>query len=161
MEFTKVRELADPIFNKVKDIQPGKSGYNLYLKVVSKAVLIDIKRLDETRVAIADFMVGDETGMIKMRLRNDEYIDMINEGNTIIARNCKIPVVNGHMRMIVDAFGKIEVSKVNNVGEVNKEKDLSQIQYDNFSMRTSQRGFDKQGKGYDGSSMMTYGTGFY
>ncbi len=50
--------------------EEGKSGYNLYLKVASKSVLIDIQRLDKTRVAIADFMVGDETGIIKMRLRN-------------------------------------------------------------------------------------------
>jgi hypothetical protein len=54
----------------VKDILPGKSGYNLYLKVVKKDVLIDIVRLDKTRVVIADFTIGDETGTIKMRLRN-------------------------------------------------------------------------------------------
>ncbi|MFO0515422.1 MAG: hypothetical protein ACK5YA_01080 [bacterium] len=62
------------LVNKVKDILPGKSGYNLYLKVVSKTVLIDIQRLDKTRVAIADFMVGDETGVIKMRLRNGKLL---------------------------------------------------------------------------------------
>jgi hypothetical protein len=86
---------------------------------------------------------------------------MIKEGQTIIARNCKIPVVNGHMRMIVDAFGKIEVSKDKTVSEVNKEKDLSAVQYDNFSMRTSQKGYDRQSKFNDGSSIQTYGTGFY
>jgi len=156
MEFTKVRDLSEPIFNKIKDIQPGKSGYNLYLKVVSKTILIDIKRLDSTRVAISDFVIGDETGVIKMRLRNDEYIDMIKEGMTIVIRNCKIPVVNGHMRMIVDAFGKIEISKDLVIAEVNKEKDLSSLVLDNFSSRTSQKG-----RNYDGSSVMTGGTGFY
>ena len=55
---------------KLKDIQPGRSGYNLHVKVVSKNVLIDIVRLDKTRVVIADFVVGDETGTVKMRLRN-------------------------------------------------------------------------------------------
>jgi ssDNA-binding replication factor A large subunit len=54
----------------VKDILPGKSGYNLHVKVVSKNVLIDIDRLDKSRVVIADFVIGDETGTIKMRLRN-------------------------------------------------------------------------------------------
>ncbi len=37
---------------------------------------------------------------------------MIEVDQTIIVRNCKIPVVNGHMRMQVDTFGKIEPSKV-------------------------------------------------
>ncbi len=54
----------------MKDILPGKSGYNLHARVVTKNVLIDIQRLDKTRVVIADFVVGDETGIIKMRLRN-------------------------------------------------------------------------------------------
>jgi hypothetical protein len=77
METIKVRDLIEPICNflfipvvKVKDIIPGKSGYNLYLKVLEKKVLIDIVRLDKTRVVIADFIVGDESGIIKMRLRN-------------------------------------------------------------------------------------------
>jgi hypothetical protein len=58
------------IDSKVKDILPGKSGYSLNAKVLSKNVLIDIVRLDKTRVVIADFVIGDETGIIKMRLRN-------------------------------------------------------------------------------------------
>ncbi len=55
---------------KVRDILPGKSGYNLNVKVVSKNVLIDIVRIDKSRVVIADFVIGDETGVVKMRLRN-------------------------------------------------------------------------------------------
>ena len=87
---------------------------------------------------------------------------MINEGQTIVARNCKIPVVNGHMRMIVDAFGKIEISKDKKVDNVLTEKDLSAVQYDNFSMKTSQRGgYEGRSKYNDGSSINTYGTGYY
>jgi hypothetical protein len=86
---------------------------------------------------------------------------MIQENQTIIARNCKIPVVNSHMRMIVDAFGKIEVSKHNKVIEVNKEKDLSSMVYDNFSSKSNYRGNDRASKINDGSSMNTYGTEYY
>ena len=66
---------------------------------------------------------------------------MIEVGQTIIVRNCKIPVVNQHMRMQVDTFGKIELSKVsilfilnqNFVVEiVNQLKDRSVEEYDNF-----------------------------
>lgn len=130
------------------------------MKVVTKEVLIDIERLDKTRVAIADFTVGDDTGVIKMRLRNEDYIDMIKEGQTIIVRNCKIPVVNGKMRMIVDAFGKIEVSKDKVITDVAKDKDLSNQVFDNFSMKTGQRNFDGKSR-YENSSINTYGTGFY
>lgn len=91
----------------------------------------------------------------------ENYIDMIEEGQTVIARNCKIPVVNGHMRMIVDAFGKIEISKDKKIVEVSKEKDLSAAQYDNISMKTGQKNFGGKSGYNDGSSIHTYGTGYY
>jgi len=69
---------------KVKDILPGKCGYNLIVKVVSKSVLIDIVRLDKTRVVIADFVIGDETGVVKMRLRNGIKIYLINAYGDIL-----------------------------------------------------------------------------
>jgi hypothetical protein len=42
----------------------------------------------------------------------EQFVDIIKEGETIIIRNCKVPIVNQHMRMHVDAFGKIEPSTV-------------------------------------------------
>jgi hypothetical protein len=136
METVKVRQLSEPVFNKVKDIQPGKSGYNLYLQIITKTVLIDIKRIDQSRVVICDFLVGDETGVIKMRLRNENYIDMLQEGQDIIVRNCKVPVINSRIRIQVDAFGKIELSQDVKIKEVNKERNLSEDVFDHFSSKT-------------------------
>merc|ERR1712032_137710 len=141
MENLKVRDLLEPTYTKVKDILPGKCGYNLIVKVVTKNVLIDIVRLDTTRVVIADFVIGDETGIVKMRLRNENFVDIIKEGQTIIIRNCKVPIVNQHMRMQVDAFGKIENCLDHHISEVNKEKDLSEVVYDNYSSK--KRGGDR------------------
>ena len=97
---------------KIKDILPGKSGYNLYLKVVSKNVLVDLTRFDKTRVVIADFIVE--------------------VGQTIIVRNCKVPVVNQHMRLQVDSFGKIELSKNFVVEKVDQSKDRTAEEFENF-----------------------------
>ena len=85
---------------------------------------------------------------------------MIEENKTIVARNCKIPVVNGHMRMIVDAFGKIEISKDFKVQDVKKENDLSANTIDNFSVKTKNKNNDKKSRFNDGSSVQTYGTEF-
>ena len=93
-----------------------------------------------------------------MRLRNgkiknnkDVYTDMLEAGQTIIVRNCKIPVVNQHMRMQVDTFGKIEISKVTlflfqsvNVEKVNQTNDVSTIVYDNFGKTNTKN--DKNSK---------------
>lgn len=144
METVKVRNLAEPVFSKVSDIQPGKSGYNLYLKVETKTILIDRKRIDESRVVICDFLVGDETGMIKMRIRNEKYVDMLKEGDSIIVRNCKVPVINNHIRLQVDAFGKIEISTEVKVNEVKKDKNLSNDVYDHFASKSR---FNPKSKG--------------
>jgi hypothetical protein len=114
-------------------------------------VLIDLTRIDNTRVVIVDFIVGDETGIIKMRIRNgkiylnnwkENYSDLINAGDTIIVRNCKVPVVNSHMRMSVDAFGKIEITKDVSIDNVKLEKDFSDVVYDNLSDRKRFGGFN-------------------
>ena len=82
-----------------------------------------------------------------MRLRNEVQIDLLSEGQTIIIRNCKIPILNSHMRMIVDAFGKIEISKSKEIKEVNMEKDLSSIKYD-----MKQNNYNNSNQGYGGKN---------
>jgi hypothetical protein len=62
-------------------------------------------------------------------------VDIIKESATIIVRNCKVPVVNQHMRMQVDAFGKIEVSHDVKITDVKTDKDFSEVVYDHFSNR--------------------------
>ena len=99
---------------------------------------------------------------------------MLAEGQTIIIRNCKIPVVNNHMRMQVDAFGKIEVSKEVKIDEVKQDKDFSAVTYDNVSLKGNKRFQDNnnevsyynqqnKNKGFsvnDASSINTYGSGW-
>ena len=135
MENFKVKDLKEPEFTKVDEIKYNKNGYNLYLKIISKNILIDRKRIDGSRIAICDFMVGDETGIIKMRLRNENYIDMLKEGDDIIVRNCKVFYISQHIRIQVDAFGKVEINeneKEHIVKEVKKDKNISDEIIENF-----------------------------
>ena len=141
MENLKVKDLKEPEFSKVDEIKYNKNGYNLYLKIISKNILIDRKRIDGTRIAICDFMVGDETGIIKMRLRNENYIDMLKEGDDIIVRNCKVFYISQHIRIQVDAFGKVEINeneKEHIVKEVKKDKNISDEIIENFKFNPKQ-----------------------
>lgn len=64
--------------------------------------------------------------------------------------------------MIVDAFGKIEVTNEKTVTEVKTDKDLSSMVYDNLSMKSGGvKKFDSQSRFNDGSSIHTFGTGWY
>ena len=141
MENFKVKDLKEPEFSKVDEIKYNKNGYNLYLKIISKNILIDRKRIDGTRIAICDFIVGDETGVIKMRLRNKNYIDLLKEGDDIIVRNCKVFYISQRIRIQVDAFGKVEINeneKEHIVKEVKKDKNFSEQIVDNFKFSPKQ-----------------------
>ena len=63
------------------------------------------------------------------------YADLINRGDNIIVRNCKIPVINYHMRMSVDAFGKIEISNDSTIENVKLDRNFSDVVYDNYADR--------------------------
>jgi hypothetical protein len=84
-------------------------------------------------------------------------VDLIKEGETIIVRNCKVPVVNGHMRMQVDAFGKIEVSNDVKINEVKLDKDFSSVEYDHFSSMSRYTG-NRDRSQYSQSDNQSMGT---
>jgi len=72
--------------------------------------------------------------------------------------------------MVVDAFGKVEVSNDIKIDEVKTDKDISAITYDNLSMRGNPKRKYDETSGYynnnrnqnysvhDGSSIHTYGS---
>jgi len=64
------------------------------------------------------------------------------------------------MRMQVDAFGKIENCLDHHITEVNKEKDLSDVVYDNYN---SKKRFGQNSSQYDRSnySQSNYGGSNY
>ncbi len=76
-------------------------------------------------------------------------MDIIKENETITVRNCKVPVVNGHMRMQVDAFGKIEPSQSVRILDVNTEKDVSAQVYDNFQNNRKRFGGQRDNRDRD------------
>lgn len=106
-------------------------------------VVVDKTRADSTRVRIAEALVGDATGCITLTARNGfhfpdvlfltgsiEQIDVITPGSTIIARNARIDMFKGFMRLTVDKWGKIEAASQPATFEVNTQNNLSAIEYE-------------------------------
>jgi hypothetical protein len=56
-----------------------------------------------------------------------------------------VPIVNSHMRMQVDAFGKIEPSLDYRVTEVKMDRDLSSVVYDHFSTNPQRNRYNPRG----------------
>lgn len=63
--------LRKPEFIKVKDLERGRSGYNVYVKVVeAKERQIDTK--DGQKITMVDAIVADETGSAKAFFKGEQ-----------------------------------------------------------------------------------------
>ncbi|KAL0724075.1 hypothetical protein Bca4012_038674 [Brassica carinata] len=124
-----------PIFVKVDELKPGKSGYNLTVKVVeSNPVTPAIRKSGSlTRPfrtsRIAECLIGDDTGCILFTARNDQ-VDVMRTGATVTLRNAKIDMFKDTMRMAVDKWGLIQVVTDPVSFEVNRQNNLSLVEYE-------------------------------
>ncbi|KAF5462754.1 hypothetical protein F2P56_018736 [Juglans regia] len=127
-----------PVFIKVDQLTPGTQGHTLAVKVVSsKPVKVtNSKPALSSRILsrhlhpirIAECLVGDETGTIVFTARNDQ-VDIMKPGATVILRNAKIEMFKGFMRMVVDKWGRVEVTELANF-DVKEDHNLSLVEYE-------------------------------
>jgi len=154
----------DPEVSPQKRLQPPKGGYNLCVYVtglgtsrfsvdttspslllvfmhgslVGKVtVVVDKKRVDQSRVRLAEVEVGDETGIVSLRARDDQ-IDILQEvsgrDGAIVLRNCTLELYQGkHIRLAVTKWGKLSLYPDNVAStplppsKMNLERDYSAI----------------------------------
>lgn len=76
-------------------------------------MVVDKKRVDQSRVRLAEVEIGDETGIVSLRAR-DEQIDLLEEvsrrSGAVVLRNCTLELYQGkHIRLAVTKWGKLSV----------------------------------------------------
>lgn len=86
-------------------------GFNLCVLVGKANVVVDKLRVDKSRVRLAEVEVGDETGVVSLRAR-DNQISMLetisSQSGSIVLRNCSIELYQGkHLRLTVTKWGKM------------------------------------------------------
>lgn len=96
-------------------------------------VTLEKKRYDGTQIRQAEAIIGDQYGCVKLIAR-DNQLDIIKEGSVITVRNAHANVVNEHLRLEVDRWGKIEASK-ERVESVNTANNLSDVEYELVQVR--------------------------
>ncbi len=91
---------------KIKELQSGMKRVDVEVEVVDKANPRQVQsRFKEETYNIADAVVQDETGTIKMPLWN-EQIDQINVGDRIRIENGYITSFKGELQLNIGKFGK-------------------------------------------------------
>lgn len=73
--------------------------------------MVDKRRVDQSRVRLAEVEIGDETGTVSLRAR-DEQIDVLEEvshrSGAVVLRNCTLELYQGkHIRLAVTKWGKL------------------------------------------------------
>ena len=100
-------------------------------------VVVDKRRVDRSRVRLAEVEIGDETGTVSLRAR-DEQIDVLEQvsarSGAVVLRNCTLELYQGkHIRLAVTKWGKLCVYPDNvpstpaPPSKMNNDKDFSLI----------------------------------
>lgn len=116
----------------------GRNLISALFSLVGKVnVVVDKLRVDRSRVRLAEVEVGDETGTVSLRAR-DEQIDVLEEvsqkSGAVVLRNCMLELFQGrHIRLAVTKWGKMSVfpddvaSTPPAPSKINKERNFSLI----------------------------------
>jgi hypothetical protein len=94
-----------------KRVVPSIGGFNLCLLVGDINIVVEKTRVDKSQVRLAECEVGDETGTLSLRAR-DEQISILQEissrGGAVVLRNCSLELYQGKfIRLAVSKWGKI------------------------------------------------------
>lgn len=101
----------DKIPTALRGLSQKRRGYNLCCLVGKVTVVTDKSQADGSRVRVADVEVGDETGTVSLRARDDQ-IDILQEvsehSGAIVLQNCMLQLFQGrHIRLAVTNWGKL------------------------------------------------------
>jgi ssDNA-binding replication factor A large subunit len=97
--------LRKPEFVKIKDLERGRSGYNVYVKVV-KVDERQVDTKDGQKIPMVDAVIADETGSAKAFFKGDNA-KLVKEGAVLAIRNGVKKIIKGHISLELDLFGRI------------------------------------------------------
>jgi len=110
-------------FMEVADLDPESKGVNLQVKVESR------KEVPGPN-AMAEAVVGDAGGVVTLIAKGDHQVELLTAGASLLVRNASVRMFNGHMRLQVDRWGKIETSPEEFGFTPNTQKDMSSMEYE-------------------------------
>lgn len=119
-------QLQKPQFLKVKDIGPAKHCYHVYATVVEAKH--SEKETHNGPVKIIEGVLADETSAANFRF-NLEQAPWVQAGKTIAIRNGLSNVVNEHILLEIDKFGRVTEEKDVKFEKVNTQNSISKTAY--------------------------------
>ena len=132
-------------FSVVSELKPFMKNLNLKFKVVEIEESKEVpSKYDKNMHKVADAVIGDETGIVKMTLWDDD-IQKVETGKTYQLTNGKTSLFERHIRVSRGKDGKIE--EISEEINVNSENNMSSKEY---SFRPRKRFGNKRRSSYRG-----------
>mmetsp|Transcript_107805 Transcript_107805/g.304792 ORF Transcript_107805/g.304792 Transcript_107805/m.304792 type:complete len:271 (-) Transcript_107805:208-1020(-) len=118
--------LKKATFGTVGSVRPDGKGLNLKVKIVEEPTEVDTKGGKFWEV-----LCGDATGTAVLSLRENQK-DVAKKDAVVAIRNAGVKMVQGHVRLAVDKWGKVEASEEGMDEEVDMstEKNISATEYE-------------------------------
>jgi replication factor A1 len=94
---------------KIKDLQDGMKRVSIEAKVTEKSDPREVtSRFKDQTLKVADAIIADETGQIKLTLWN-EQIDQVNVDGVVKVENGYVTSFRGEIQLNVGKYGKLVV----------------------------------------------------
>lgn len=95
---------------KIRELRDGMKRVNVVAKVIEKSDPREVhSRTKNTTYNVADTVISDETGTIKLTLWN-EQIDQVNVNDTIEIQNGYVTSFRDEIQLNVGRYGKLNVT---------------------------------------------------
>lgn len=120
------KPLKKATFETISAVNPDTKGLNLMVKALE-----DPKEVESKGGPFYEVLCGDSSGTVVLSLRENQKAG-IAAGSVVICRNAGVKMVQGHIRLAVDKWGKVETSEEKMEEEVDKEpsKNVSNTEYE-------------------------------
>jgi len=92
---------------KIKDLKNGMKRVDIEAKILEKGTPREVtSRYKNETYRVADAIISDETGQIKLTLWNDQ-IEQVNENDNIKIENGYVTSFRGELQLNVGRYGKL------------------------------------------------------
>jgi len=116
------KPLKKPTFGQVSKMHPSSKGLNFKLKIVGDVTATENGKWFEA-------LAGDTSGTVLLSLTEAQKAGL-SMGKNVIVQNAAVKMVQGHIRLAVDKWGKIETTAEELEGDVNKDKNVSETEFE-------------------------------
>ncbi|CAG9323483.1 unnamed protein product [Blepharisma stoltei] len=121
---------AAPSFTSINSLEPELRGFNVKCKAIGDPYKIQFSFRGKS-ISAWEVIVGDESGCIKLQLPNEEIAKAIRLNTSIYARNGIIIMRDQKfMVLLVNHWGKVEVSTADFEFQPNKSNNISDVEYE-------------------------------